>query len=278
MYLGELGQQCTPGERFRIIAQKGARRLSCPPGTSTESSGRLGTGQQYVWCYRPGVCAAPPPAPVTTISPTITTQVPTAVSTQVSPQISPTMAQQQASPGAGVTAAPTAAPGPVSAQPSTGITGEDLRRILEAQAAADEAERQARERKSAAEMETLRQEMATRERATQEIFLAEQKAAADRAAAERYATEQAEAEAAASAQAIPPPASTTYAPSGGGAFPMPQAMDLQAPITTEARDVSVTADAGDAGPPWALILLAAGGVAALAIMGGKGKRKSRAKK
>ncbi len=267
MYLGALGQGST-GERFRIIAEKGARRVNCPSGTSEESRGRLGTGQEYVWCWR-APQFAPPPVTTTTISPTITTQVPTAVSTQVSPQISPVLAQQQASPGAGVTAAPTAAPGPVSAQPTTGITGEDLERILAAQAAADEAEREARERKQAAEMEALREEMARRERATQEIFLAEQKAEADRAEQERYARELAEQEAAASAAAMPPPASMVpmMAP--------PQTMDLQAPITTEARDVTVTADAGEAGPPWALILLAAGGVAALAIMGGKGKKRAK---
>lgn len=278
MYLGELGQQCTPGERFRIIAQKGARRVNCPSGTSEESRGRLGTGQEYVWCYRAGYC---PPAPVTqtTISPTITTQVPTAVSTQVSPQISPTLAQQQASPGATVAAAPVAAPGPVSAQPTTGITGADLERILEAQRAAAAAEREAEERKQAAEMETLRREMATRERASQEIYLAEQKAAADRAEAERYARELAEQEAAASAAAIPPPPSMTYAPTGGGALPfMPPSFEQAAPITTEARDVSVTAGAADEGPPWALILMAAAGIGAVVLMGGKGKRKSRAKK
>ncbi len=275
--LGELGQQCTPGERFRIIGQKGGRRISCPPGTSTESSGKLGTGQDYVWCYRAGVCPQPATTRVSYEAPRTTVQVPTAVSTQVSPQISPVMAQQQASPGAGVTAAPTSAPGPVSAAPSTGITARDLERILAAQAAAAAAEREAEERKGQTELETLRREMASRERASTEIWQAQMKADADRAEAERFAREQAEATARESAGAVPAPSSMTYSPTGGGALPfMPPT--IAAPVSTQARDVSVTAGAAEAGTPWALILLAAAGVGAVVIMGGKGKRKARAKK
>ena len=269
--LGQLGQGST-GSRFRIIAQKG-RRAQCPPGTQTESSGRLGTGQEYAWCWR-APQFAPPPVTTTTFAPVVTTQVPTAISTQVSPQISPTLAQQQASPGAAVTAAPVAAPGPVSATPSTGITGEDLRRILEAQAAADEAEREARERKSQVEIETLRREMAGRERMSREIEDARRADEARRVEAERFAREQAEATAIESAGAIPPPPSTTYAPSGGGMIPFVP----PAPLEVGAPTVDVTQAPIEAGTPWALILLAAAGVGAVVLMGGKGKRKSRAKK
>jgi len=272
--LGALGQV---GERFMLYAEKG-RSVICPPGTTQESSGRMGTGQQYVKCYRPPVFAAPPTTTVSYEAPRTTIQVPTAISTQVSPQISPILAQQQASPGAGVTGAPVAAPGPVSATPTTGITGADLERILAARQAADDAEREARERKAATEIETLRREMAERERASTEIWQAQMKADADAAEADRYAREQAEAAAVVSAGAIPPPPSTTYAPSGGGMIPFVPPSPMAAPITTEARDVTVTAGAAEAGTPWALILLAAAGVGAVVIMGGKGKRKSRAKK
>lgn len=274
MYLGDLGQGST-GERFRIIGQKGGRRLSCPPGTTTESSGKLGTGQDYVWCYR-APSFAPPPVTQTTISVPTTVSVPTQVATQVSPQISPTLAQQQASPGAGVTSAP----GQQAAGPSTsqGISAGELRNILEAQEAARAAERQAAERKQTAEMEELRRQMSERERASQDIYLAEQKAAADRAEAERFAREQAEA---LQASLAPPPPS--MAPSAGGGLPAmfaPPSQEIAAPIQTQARDVSVTADAGGA-PPWALLLLAAAGVGAVVMMGAKGgksRRKSRAKK
>ena len=276
MYLGDLGQQCTPGQTFTVRSQRG-ERPNCPPGSQLQSRHGFGI-RESATCYRPGVCPEPART-TTTISPQITTQVPTAVSTQVSPQISPTLAQQQASPGAGVTSAPVGAPGPVSARPTTGITGEDLERILAAQRAAEEAEREARERKQAAELEEMRRQMAERERASQEIYQAERQAAEDRAAADRFAREEAE-RAAREAAAAPEPGAT-YGPSGAPMMPPPPpsvSMDLRAPIAPEARDVTVTADAADAGPPWALILLAAGGVAALAFMGAKGKRKSRAKK
>lgn len=275
MYLGALGQQCTPGERFRIIAPKGGRRISCPGGTSTESSGRLGTGQQYVWCYRPGQCAAPPQT-TTTISPVITTSVPTAVSTAVSPQISPTLAQQQASPGAGVTAAPQSAGAPVSAQPSTGITGQDLERILQAQREARAAEDEARARTREIEMENLRREMASRERATQEIELARRADEARRADAERFAREEAERTAQESAGAIPPPPSMTYAPSGGGSLPMPMPQVVPSTLpdafAPPGPTVDVTQAPAEAGTPWALILMAAAGVGVVVFAGGK-KRK-----
>lgn len=270
----QLGQV---GERFRIIAQKG-RRAQCPAGTSQESSGRLGTGQEYAWCYRAPVFA-PPPTTTFTYAPVTTTTVPTAVTTAISPQISPTLAQQQASPGAAVTAQPVSAPAPVTgaATVPTGITEAQLRDILSAQAAAVEAERAAEERKREVELETMRREIAARERATQEIDLARRKAEADRIEADRFARETAEAEAIASAAAIPPPPSMTYAPTGGGGFPaMPPAAMLPPPDMTmapEARDVTITQN-GDGETPWALILLAAAGIGAVVLVGAKkGKRK-----
>jgi len=270
--LGELGQQ---GSTFTVRSQRG-ERPNCPGGSQEQS--RHGSGiRESVTCYRAPVFAPPPTTTISYEAPRTTVQVPTAVSTQVSPQIAPTMAQQQASPGATVAARPQAAPGPVSASPTTGISERQLRDILAAQQAAADAERAARESQSQTELETLRRQMAERERASQEIWQAQLKADADRAEADRFAREQAEATAAASAAAIPPPASTTYSPTGGGALPfMPPS--VAAPVSTQARDVSVSAGAAEAGTPWALILLAAAGVGAVVLMGGKGKRKSRAKK
>lgn len=271
MYMGALGQGST-GSRFRIIAEKGARRISCPPGTSTESSGKLGTGQQYVWCHRAPQFAPPPTTTISYEAPRTTVSVPTAVSTQVSPQISPAMAQQQASPGAQASSAPVAQPGGVTARPTTGITGEDLQRILDAQRAAAAAERDAEERRRSSEIETMRQEMAKRERASQEIYLAEQKATADRAEAARFAREQAEADAQASA--------ATYAPSGGGALPPPQLPPSVVPSTIPdfgppPSDVRVTQAAPADDTPWGLLLIAAAGLGVVVLMGKKGKRKRR---
>lgn len=276
MYMGELATLDQVGERFRIISSTKGGRVVCPPGTTQESSGKLGTGQAYAWCYRAPVFA-PPPTTTFTYAPVTTTSVPTAVSTQVSPQISPAMAQQQASPGATATGAPVQSmPGGVSAQPSVGISAQDLERILAAQRAADDAEREARDRKSAAETEELRRQMAERERVSREIYLADQKAAADRAEAERYAREQAEATAQESAGAIPPPSSMTYAPSGGGMLPPmapPSLPEAFAPPTVDVTQAPV-----EAGTPWALILMAAAGIGVVVLAGGKGKRKSRVKK
>ena len=265
----QLGQV---GERFRIIAQKG-RRAQCPAGTSQESSGRLGTGQEYAWCYRAPVFA-PPPVTTTTISPQIITKVPTTVTTAVSPQISPTMAQQQASPGAAVTAAPRQV-----APLQTGITEQQLRDIMSAQAAATEAERAADERRRQVEIETMRREIAERERATQEIDQARRADEARRIEADRFAREQAEADAIAAAAAIPPPPSMTYMPTGGGALPaMPAAPLLPPPdmaMEMEARDVTITQD-GEI--PWALIAIAAAGIGAVILVGGKGRKRKRGKK
>jgi hypothetical protein len=156
----------------------------------------------------------------------------------------------------------------------TGITERQLRDILSAQAAAVEAERAAEERKAATEMEELRRQMATRERASQEIYLASQKAEADRVAADRFASEQAAASAIESQAMIPPPPSTLYMPTGGGALPAMPPPALPSPdMAMEARDVTITQD-GDAETPWALILLAAAGIGAVVLVGAKkGKRK-----
>jgi hypothetical protein len=276
MYMGDLSALGQVGERFMLYAEKG-RSVSCPAGTTEESSGRMGTGQKYVNCYRPPVFAPPPTTTVTYHAPITSVAVPTAISTQVSPQISPAMAQQQASPGATATGAPVQSmPGGVSAQPSTGITGEDLRRILEAQALADDAEREARERKDAIEIENLRREMAERTRTMDEIEAARRADEARRVDAERYAREQAEATAKESAGAIPPPPSMTYAPSGGGMLPAmapPSLPDAFAPSTVDVTQAPV-----EAGTPWALILMAAAGIGVVVLAGGKGKRKKRVKK
>ena len=273
--LGALGQQ---GSTFTVRSQRGERPY-CPSGSQEQS--RHGQGlRESVTCYRAPVFAPPPTTTISYEAPRTTVAVPTAVSTQVSPQISPTLAQQQASPGAAVSAQPVAAPGAVTATPSTGITEQQLRDILSAQQAAVDAEREAEERKKQAELETLRREMSERERASQEIFLASQKAEADRVAAERFAAEQAAQTAIESQAAIPPPPSMTYAPSGGGGFPLPAQPPLPSPDMTmapEARDVTITQN-GEAETPWALILLAVAGVGVVAMMGKKGGKRKRGKR
>jgi hypothetical protein len=267
MYLGALGQQ---GSTFTVLSQRG-ERPNCPVGSQEQS--RHGSGiRESVTCYRAPVFAAPPTTTVTYHAPITSVAVPTAISTQVSPQISPVMAQQQASPGATVAASPVSAPGPVS----TGITGEDLERILAARQAADDAEREARERQDAIEIETLRREMAARTRTMDEIEAARRADDARRIDAERYAREQAEASAQESAGAIPPPPSMTYAPSGGGMLPAmapPSLPDAFAPSTVDVTQAPV-----EAGTPWALILMAAAGIGVVVLAGGKGKRKTRVKK
>lgn len=276
--LGALGQQ---GSTFTVRSQRG-ERPNCPVGSQEQS--RHGSGiRESVTCYRAPVFAPPPTTTVSYEAPRTVVSVPTAVTTAVSPQISPTLAQQQASPGAAVTAQPVSAPAPVSgaATVPTGISESQLRDILSAQAAAVEAERAAEERKSQIEMETLRREMATRERATQEIELARRAAEAFGIEQDRFAREQAEAEAIASAAAIPAPPSMTYAPTGGGGFPaMPPAPMLPPPDMTmapEARDVTITQNGEPV--PWALIAIAAAGIGAVVLVGGKkGRKRKRGKK
>ncbi len=278
MYMGELGQQ---GSTFTVRSQRG-ERPNCPAGSQEQS--RHGSGlRESVTCYRAPVFAPPPTTTVSYEAPRTTVSVPTAVTTAVSPQISPTLAQQQASPGAAVTAQPVSAPGPTAgaATVPTGISEEQLRDILSAQQAAVDAEREFEERKRATEIETLRREMAERERATQEIELARRAAEAFGIEQERFAREQAEAEAIASAAAIPPPPSMTYAPTGGGALPaMPPAPMLPPPDMTmapEARDVTITQDGEPI--PWALIAIAAAGIGAVVLVGGKkGRKRKRGKK
>jgi hypothetical protein len=265
MYLGALGQQ---GSTFTVRSQRGERPY-CPGGSQEQS--RHGQGlRESVTCYRAPVFAPPPTTTVSYEAPRTTVSVPTGISTQVSPQISPAMAQQQASPGAQASSAPASAPGPVSARPSTGITGEDLQRILDAQRAAAKAEADALERQRKSEYAELTRQMSERERASQEIYLAEQKAAADRAAADRFAREQAEAQA--------QEAAALYAPAGGGALPPPAMPPSVVPSTipdyAAPPDVRVPQVAPEDETPWALLLMAAAGVGVVVLMGKKGKRKS----
>lgn len=275
MYMGDLSALGQQGTTKTIRSQRG-ERPNCPSGWQV--MGRHGSGiRESVECYLPQTFAPPPTTTISYEAPRTTIAVPTAISTQVSPQISPAMAQQQASPGATAAGAPVQSmPGGVSAQPSTGITGQDLERILAARQAADDAEREARERKSQTEIETLRREMAARERMTREIDDARRADEARRVDAERYAREQAEASAVESAGAIPPPPSMTYAPSGGGMLPAmapPSLPDAFAPPTVDVTQAPV-----EAGMPWALILMAAAGIGVVVLAGGKGKGKKRVKK
>lgn len=266
-HLGQLGQGST-GSRFRIIGQKG-QRVSCPSGTSQESSGRLGTGQQYVWCHRAPQFAPPPTtrityeAPRTTVSPSL--------QTQISPQVSPALTQLQASPGAQVRAAPSqVAPAPMT----RGITGADLERIMAAQRAASAVEQEAHERKRNVETEELRRQMAARSRQTEEIMAAQRAGEARRIEQERFAREQAEATAR-SAEAIPPPAS--FSPGTPLQAPIQAAAPIVAPMMTPAEQVvEVEGDALEAGmSPMVLVMIAAAGLGVMMLAGQKGKRRKR---
>jgi hypothetical protein len=180
------------------------------------------------------------------------------------------LAQQQASPGAAVTGAPVQSmPGGVTATPSTGITGEDLERILAGERAAAAAEADALERQRSTEYAELTRQMAERERMTRDIILADQKAAADRSEAERFAREQAEIEARESA--------AVYAPSGGGALPLPPLPSSVVASTVPGAPPPVgPPPEAEAETPWMLILLAAAGIGAVVMVGAKkGKRKTR---
>lgn len=265
MYLGALGQQ---GSTFTVLSQRG-ERPNCPVGSQEQS--RHGSGiRESVTCYRAPVFAAPPTTTVTYHAPITSVAVPTAISTQVSPQISPILAQQQASPGAAVTGAPVQSmPGGVTATPSTGITGEDLERILAGERAAAAAEADALERQRSTEYAELTRQMAERERMTRDIILADQKAAADRSEAERFAREQAEIEARESA--------AVYAPSGGGALPLPPLPSSVVASTVPGAPPPVgPPPEAEAETPWMLILLAAAGIGAVVMVGAKkGKRKTR---
>lgn len=312
MYLGSLGQGST-GERFRIIASGKGGRVVCPPGTTQESSGKLGTGQPYAWCYRPPVFAPPPVTTISYEAPRTTVQVPTAISTQVSPQISPTLAQQQASPGATVAAAPRQeAAGPIAAPSAqTGITAAEMMEFMRQQD-----ERAARERALAEQRR--RDEKIASDRAAHEASLAVTEADAVQrqldhdAQIAREARETAEArERAAEFENLQRTVLERDAPdlrivagdmiNGAGptmiegGFVPPQfdvaaALAMPGPVgpagapgaPEPAPGAPGAAPGDEAGPPWALILLAAAGVGAVVLMGGKKgatrKRKSRVKK
>jgi hypothetical protein len=263
VHLGALGQQ---GSTFTVLSQRGERPY-CPTGSQEQS--RHGSGiRESVTCYRAPVFAPPATTTVSYEAPRTAVTVSPSLQTAISPMISPVMGQQMASPGAGITAAPTqVAPAPMTRQ--TGITGADLERILAAQRAADEAEREARERKATAEMTELTRQMAERSRTQDEIYQAQRADEARRIDAERFAREQAELEARESAGAIPPPPSFTAAPS-----------PMQAPMLTEAQmtagDVTMAPPGDGEAPPWILIALAAAGIgAAVMLTGKKGKRRKK---
>lgn len=308
MYLGSLGQGST-GERFRIIASGKGGRVTCPPGTTQESSGKLGTGQPYAWCYRPPVFAPPPVTTISYEAPRTTVQVPTAISTQVSPQISPTLAQQQASPGATVAAAPQqVAAGPIAAPSAqTGISAQDMMDFMRAQD-----ERAARERALAEQRR--RDEKIASDRAAHEAAgaIAEQRAVerqlaldTQRAAeAQRTAEDRARAAEFENLQrtlierdapdlrivatdmingAGPTMAEGGFVPPQfdvAAALAMPGPVGPPgAPGAPEPAPGAPGAAPGDeAGPPWALILLAAAGVGAVVLMGGKKGGKTRTRK
>lgn len=299
MYLGDLGQEGHTGERFRIISSsKGGRAPVCPTGTTQESSGTLGTGQKYSWCHRAPQFRAPP-VTTTTISPTVTTLVPTAVSTQVSPQISPTLAQQQASPGATVAASPQQqAAGPVaapSADASEGIEAAEMFRYMREQDAIR------REDKIAADLAAHEAAGAVQEReaVARQVALDQQRAdeaqrtAEDRARAAEYENmmrtivENAAPDPRDVAAEVINGGLTAGAINGGGAMlmPMPPAPGgfstpgPMGPPGAAGESLAPPAPAPDeAATPWALILLAAAGVGAVVLMGGKKGKRKRVKK
>lgn len=269
MYLGDLGQ----GDRFRIIGNLGGRRLTCPTGSREESRGRLGTNQEYVWCYR----APPPPArpPQTTISVSVptTTTVSPGIQTAISPQISPTMAQAQASPGASVSAQPVQSmPGGQTADTSyrPGLTGEQVAMIMDAERRAREAEA-----KQAAQAEVIQQQQRQKEleafRKTYEDAARDQSEAMQREIeaeqARRAAIEMADTEAQAGAQS-----SAMYIPPPPSMMPMTASPAPSGPPMTAPNGEPGTAP--QARTPWGMILLAVGAVGIVAA-GAANKRKGR---
>jgi len=255
MQMGHLGQGDT-GNRFMLYAEKG-RRVRCPPGTTQESSGRMGTGQQYVQCWRPPAFAPPATtrityeAPRTTVSPVI--------QAQVSPQISPVLTQAQASPGAAFQASPTQTqPGGQTAAGGGGMTAADVSRMLAEQRQADETRR-------VREMQALQQTMVERQN------LLDRMAAQDAAAREQQTADRSQAEADAvqramdSAAALPPTA---------GAFVPPS--PLQPPIAME--ETALAFDAGDVvvpeeTPAVPYLLLAVAAIGAAFVLRPKGAAK-----
>ena len=253
MYFG----QVDPGSRFRIIAQKG-RRAQCPAGTSQESSGRLGTGQEYAWCYR-GPTFAPPAttriyyeAPRTTVSP--------AIQAQISPQVSPILTQAQASPGMAVQAAPAQVmPGGMrAAGGAPGITAADLSRILAEQRRADEQRR-------ASEFQAMQRDQQRRADILEEQRRRDAQERADREAARQAA----EGEAMERAIALPPPPTA-------GAFvpPSPMQPPIFEPPPGPITEIDITEEPLEAGFPVPWLLLAAAGVGTALLLGRKkGARK-----
>ena len=265
MYFG----QVDPSQRFRIIGQKGGRRPVCPPGSQTESSGKLGTGQDYVWCYRPATFAPPPTTTITYHAPTTT--VSPAIQAAISPQISPTLAQQQASPGAAVTGTPTQSmPGGQQATGGgTGMSAQEVMRILAEQRAADDARR-------AQEYAQMERVMAERQAMLEQQRQAEREAAEAREEARRReeaeAAERAEASAAAmplTAGAAPPfvPPSPLQPPE-----PEPSALQIDADFPDVETGTAVLPAESQA-VPW--LLLAAAGIGAAYMLRGKKGAKRR---
>lgn len=253
MYFG----QVDPGSRFRIISAAGGRRINCPPGTSEESRTRMGTGQTALWCYRAPSFAPPATtriiyeAPRTTVSP--------AIQAQISPMVSPVLTQQQASPGASVQAAPaqTIPGGMRAAGGAPGVTAAELQSILAEQRRADEQRR-------ASEFRAMQAEQQKRA-----DILAAQRARESQAIADREAARQAaEAEAMERAIALPPPPTA-------GAFVPPS--PLMPPIREPApvTEIDITGEVVEAGFPIPLALLAAVGLGAVLLLGGKRGAKKR---
>ena len=255
MYFG----QASTGERFRIIGQRGGRRPTCPRGTTTESSGRLGTGQQYVWCHR-APQFAPPARTTITVAPRTT--VSPAIQAQVSPQVSPVLTQAQASPGARVAAQPAQVmPGGMTAAGgATGMTAAEFQRILAEQRAADEARR-------AAEMSALQQAMEERSRILEAQREQERQAMAEREAARVEAQRAAEER----AIALPPPPTA-------GAFVPPSPLMPPTPVPTRPTaptEIDITEAPVEAAAPVPWLLIAAAGVGAVLILGAGRKRGKR---
>lgn len=266
--LGDLG---ATGERFRIISSSKGGRVNCPPGTTQESSGKMGTGQPYAWCYRPPVFAPPPTTTVTYHAPTTTTTVSPAVQTAISPQISPTMAQQQASPGATVAASPQQTAGGQAADTGyrPGLTGDQVRAMMDAERRARDAEAMAQEYREGLERAQRQEEL----QAFRDVYEKQAAAATEtmqreiaEADARRAAIEMADTEAAAEAQAgamyIPPPPSMT---------PMAPPM-LTSPTPIPSGPPPPPGAAVETGTPWGMIMLAVAAVGIVAA-GAAGKRK-----
>lgn len=278
MYLGQMstGKRAVGGGSTERMTDR-RRAPACPGGAIRKGSGSYGTGtSKTFWtdCYFPPAPRAAPRAaaaapsihfaPVTRISP--------AIQTQISPQISPTMAQQQASPGAAVAAAPqqvmpggmraaTGAPAPLPpGVRDWRIPSPEEKRAVEAEKRAKAAEQKLQEQREAQQFATMQRQIQERYRVEQEIRAAEQRSQQEAQRAAEAERAQAEAKARQAAVSVPVPRSMAPA-----AAPQPPFAPVPLPTPQPPKE-----DIRQQIPLF--LILAVGGVAAVALVAGKRKQ------